>query len=94
MSFIVLDVGTVATTARRRLAVAGAVDVVLIRRVELEGRVWHALDRRTVEDRLAEAPDEARLGSLLTLDRMNEVPESKITDPDPEGVEPGHERLA
>jgi hypothetical protein len=48
--------------------------------------MWHALDPEEVTRRLREAADDARLGAILSLDRLNEVPASSIADAHPEGV--------
>jgi hypothetical protein len=86
MTFVVLDSGTTAATARLRLEVAGAVDIVLVRKQTLAGPEWHALDALDVADRLRSAPDEARLSALVILDRMNEVPQTSVGDAVEEGV--------
>lgn len=86
MRFVVFDSGTTAATAKRRLEIAGELQVVLVRKPTLEGPQWHALDARDVADRLRTAPDDARLSALLVLDGMNQVPQSTMGDEVEEGV--------
>jgi hypothetical protein len=86
MTFVVLESGTKAATARLRLEAAGPIDVVLVRRLTVDGPQWHALDPRDVADRLQSAPDDARLSSLVLLDSMNHVPHSALGDGNEEGV--------